>query len=91
MAHSGPSDGENMAVFYSFHYDRDSWRVQQVINMGALEGQPLLKPQEWEEAKKKAGGIEKWIELSSSSSERRLHPARGSSTRSRRRGGTRSA
>ncbi|MCP4383098.1 MAG: TIR domain-containing protein [Hyphomicrobiales bacterium] len=51
-----------MAVFYSFHYDRDSWRVQQVINMGALEGQPLLKPQEWEEAKKKAGGIEKWIE-----------------------------
>ncbi len=51
-----------MAVFFSFHYDRDNWRVQQVINMGALEGQPLLKPQEWEEAKRKAGGIQNWIE-----------------------------
>ena len=30
-----------MAVFYSFHYDRDSWRVQQVMNMGKIEGQPL--------------------------------------------------
>lgn len=27
-----------MAVFYSFHYDRDHWRVQQIMNMGALEG-----------------------------------------------------
>lgn len=51
-----------MAVFFSFHYDHDSWRVQQVIQMGALEGQPVLKPQEWEDAKKKAGGIQKWID-----------------------------
>ena len=27
-----------MAVFYSFHYSRDAWRVQRVVNMGALEG-----------------------------------------------------
>jgi hypothetical protein len=51
-----------LAVFFSFHYDRDNWRVQQIINMGALEGQPVLKPQEWEEAKKKAGGIQNWID-----------------------------
>ena len=51
-----------MAVFFSFHFDRDNWRVQQVINMGALEGQPLLTPQEWEEAKRKAGGIPNWID-----------------------------
>lgn len=24
------------SVFYSFHYDRDAWRVQQIIQMGAL-------------------------------------------------------
>ena len=51
-----------VAVFFSFHYDRDNWRVQQVINMGALEGQPLLEPQEWEEAKEMAGGIQNWID-----------------------------
>src|SRR4051794_29147860 len=51
-----------MAVFFSFHFDRDSWRVQQVLKMGALEGQPVLKPQEWEQAKKNAGGIQKWID-----------------------------
>lgn len=25
------------SAFFSFHYDRDAWRVQQVINMGKLE------------------------------------------------------
>jgi len=51
-----------MAVFYSFHYERDAWRVQQIINMGALEGQTILNPQEWEEVKRKGdAAIEKWI------------------------------
>ncbi|PPF34412.1 TIR domain-containing protein [Rathayibacter sp. AY1A3] len=50
-------------VFYSFHYDNDAWRVQQIINMGALEGQPLLNSQEWEEVKRKGdAAIEKWID-----------------------------
>ena len=26
------------SVFYSFRYDHDAWRVQQIIQMGALEG-----------------------------------------------------
>jgi hypothetical protein len=50
------------SVFYSFHYDRDNWRVQQVMNMNLLEGQPLLNSQDWESVKR--GGkvaIEKWI------------------------------
>jgi hypothetical protein len=50
-------------VFHSFHYDRDSWRVQQVKQMGVIEGQPLLSSNEWEEIKR--GGdaaIEKWID-----------------------------
>jgi hypothetical protein len=49
-------------VFYSFHYERDSWRVQQVSQMGKLEGQPILSGQAWEEVK--GGGptaIKKWI------------------------------
>lgn len=51
-----------MAVFYSFHYGRDAWRVQQVVNMGALEGQPILNAQDWENIKR--GGdqaIRDWI------------------------------
>lgn len=50
------------SVFFSFHYDRDAWRVQQVINMGVLEGQPLLTSQKWEEVKRQGkAAIEKWI------------------------------
>lgn len=50
------------SVFYSFHYDRDYWRVQQIIQMGALEGQPILNAQKWEEIKRQgSAAIEKWI------------------------------
>lgn len=50
------------SVFYSFHYDRDAWRVQQVINMGALEGQTILNAQDWEAVKRQGdAAIEKWI------------------------------
>jgi hypothetical protein len=53
---------ETMAVFYSFHYDRDSWRVQQVVNMGALEGQPILNSQEWESIRRRGeDAIKDWI------------------------------
>jgi hypothetical protein len=49
-------------VYYSFYYKGDSSRVQQVINMGAVEGQPLLTGQKWEEVEKGGdAGIEKWI------------------------------
>jgi MTH538 TIR-like domain (DUF1863) len=50
-------------VFHSFHYERDSHRVQLVKNMGVVEGQPLLSSNAWEEVKK--GGdeaIQKWID-----------------------------
>lgn len=51
-----------MSVFYSFHYDRDAWRVQQIMKMGQIEGQPILNAQEWEEVKRKGqAAIEKWI------------------------------
>jgi hypothetical protein len=51
-----------MAVFYSFHYARDAWRVQQITNMGAVEGQPILNAQQWEEVKRQGEkAIQNWI------------------------------
>jgi hypothetical protein len=50
------------SVFFSFHYDRDYWRVQQIIQMGAVEGQTILNAQKWEEVKRQGdAAIEKWI------------------------------
>ena len=49
-------------VFYSFEYKPDVFRVQQVINMGKVEGEPLLSSNAWEEVKKGIGGIKKWID-----------------------------
>lgn len=50
-------------VFYSFHYDNDAWRVQQIVNMGALEGQIILNAQDWEEVKLQGdAAIKKWID-----------------------------
>jgi len=51
------------STFVSFHYERDYWRVQQVLNMGAIEGQEIVSSQKWEEVKR--GGdqaIKNWIE-----------------------------
>lgn len=48
--------------FLSFHYDLDNWRVSQVRNIGAIEEQPLLDANAWEEIKKKGDkAIEDWI------------------------------
>lgn len=49
-------------VFFSFHFDNDYWRTQQVRNMGTLEGQSICTPNAWEEVKRKGkASIEKWI------------------------------
>lgn len=48
--------------FLSFHYKADNWRVSQIRQIGAIEKQPLLVSNEWEEIKKKGdGAIEEWI------------------------------
>jgi hypothetical protein len=50
-------------VFYSFHYERDVSRVQLVRNINALEGQPLLNAQDWEEVKRRGRqAIVDWID-----------------------------
>ena len=50
-------------VFFSFHYKNDNWRVQQIRNMGVVEGNQLVKPNDWEEIKRKGvNSIKKWID-----------------------------
>lgn len=50
-------------VFYSFHYQNDSWRVSQVRNIGAIEGNAPASSNEWEEVKKKGdNSIQSWID-----------------------------
>jgi hypothetical protein len=49
-------------VFYSFHYQPDSWRAATVRNIGILEGSSAVSDNDWETVKK--GGdvaIKKWI------------------------------
>ena len=49
-------------VYYSFYYDDDASRVQQVVNMGVVEGQQMLSGQKWEEVKKKGdAAVKNWI------------------------------
>jgi hypothetical protein len=50
-------------TFYSFHFKNDVMRVQQVRNIGALEDNKPVSPNDWETVKK--GGdtaIKKWID-----------------------------
>lgn len=48
--------------FLSFHYEPDNWRVSQIKQIGAIEEQPILESNKWEEIKKKGDtAIENWI------------------------------
>ncbi len=53
-------------VFFSFHYQRDVRRIQQVRNSWVVrskgEAQPFYDAADFEEAKRRAGGIQKWID-----------------------------
>lgn len=54
------------SVFFSFHYARDVRRIQQVRNSWVVRErgstQPFYDGADFEEAKRRAGGIENWIE-----------------------------
>lgn len=50
-------------IFYSFHFDNDVLRVQQIRNIGAIEDNKPVSVNDWEEVKKKGKtGVEKWID-----------------------------
>lgn len=49
--------------FYSFDYKTDNWRVSTVKGIGAVEGQPVVSGNEWEQVER--GGdsaIQRWID-----------------------------
>ncbi|MBD1402484.1 TIR domain-containing protein [Leclercia adecarboxylata] len=48
-------------VFYSFHFDNDVMRVQQIRNMGLLEGDEPVSPNTWEQIKRTEQGVKNWI------------------------------
>lgn len=48
-------------IFYSFHFDNDVMRVQQVRNMGLVEGDEPVSPNAWEQLRRTSGGVERWI------------------------------
>lgn len=50
-------------VFFSFHFDNDVFRVQQIRNIGAIEENKPISPNDWEKVKKSGdAAIEKWID-----------------------------
>lgn len=50
-------------VFYSFHFDNDVFRVQQVRNMGVIEGNEPVSPNDWERLKRSGdAAVERWID-----------------------------
>ena len=50
-------------VFYSFHYDNDVFRVQQIRNIGALEDNKPVSANEWESVKRRGeASIKEWID-----------------------------
>lgn len=50
-------------VFFSFHFNRDFWRTQQVRNINALEGQVLCPSNDWEMVKRRGtDAIRNWID-----------------------------
>ncbi|MGA8896233.1 MAG: TIR domain-containing protein [Planktothrix agardhii] len=56
-------DSQKRQVFYSFEYETDVFRVQQIRHIGAIdEGGTLVSPSDWEELKRKTErGIKIWI------------------------------
>lgn len=48
--------------FYSFHYKPDNWRVAQVRNIGAIEGNIAATDNDWESISSKGdAAIKNWI------------------------------
>jgi hypothetical protein len=50
-------------VFYSFHFGNDVFRAHQIRNMGVVDGDEPVSPNEWEQIKSKGDvAIQKWID-----------------------------
>jgi hypothetical protein len=50
-------------VFYSFHFDNDVMRVQQVRNIGAIDDNAPVSANDWEQVKRGgSAAVQKWID-----------------------------
>jgi hypothetical protein len=50
-------------VFFSFNFEVDFWRTQQIRQIGTIEGNSVITVNKWEEIKKKGdSAIKKWID-----------------------------
>lgn len=50
-------------VFYSFHFGNDVMRVQQIRNIGALDGNSPVNANEWEKIKRSGdSAVKNWID-----------------------------
>ncbi len=50
-------------VFYSFHFDKDVMRVQQIRQMGMIDGDEPVSPNDWETVKRGgSAAVERWID-----------------------------
>lgn len=50
-------------IFYSFHFKNDVHRVQQIRNIGLIEGNKPVTAQKWEEVKNQGDHVvERWID-----------------------------
>lgn len=50
-------------IFYSFHYEKDCVRAQQIRNIGVVTGNEPVSPNEWEEVRRKGDeAIKRWID-----------------------------
>lgn len=50
-------------VFYSFHFDNDVMRVQQIRQMGMIDGGEPVSPNDWETVKRSgSAAVERWID-----------------------------
>lgn len=49
-------------VFFSFHYGKDVFRVQQVIQIGTLEGNKPVSIDDWEKIKKNDDSVKNWVD-----------------------------
>ena len=50
-------------VFYSFHYDNDVFRVQQIRNMGVVDGNEPVSANDWEQVRRRGdAAVRNWID-----------------------------
>ncbi|MGE4502556.1 MAG: TIR domain-containing protein [Thiomicrospira sp.] len=63
VSEKGKGKVAKIPVFYSFHFHNDVMRVQQVRNIGTIEGNSPTTPNDWEQLKRSGDtAVKRWID-----------------------------